>query len=162
MKIIFHDQDKWHEPEWRALDGWAKLYYLYLYDMADQAGFVAVQPDVDRAICKLKEIPDDAKEIATTLDGYIKQVKDSLFVIRNYIYQTQTGGKIIPDDPPRVKVLEAMDSRRRSGVPSVRTLIKEMNPDVEFITTATPNGKQRENAYKRATEYYDRLREQEE
>jgi len=162
MKIIFHNQDKWHEPEWRALDGWAKLYYLYLYDMADQAGFVAVQPEVDRAICKLKEIPDDAKEIATTLDGYIKQVKDSLFVIRNYIYQTQTGGKIIPDDPPRVKVLEAMDSRRRSGVPSVRTLIKEMNPDVEFITTATPNGKQRENAYKRATEYYDRLREQEE
>jgi hypothetical protein len=162
MKIIFHDQDKWHEPEWRALDGWAKLYYLYLYDMADQAGFVAVQPEVDRAICKLKKIPDDTKEIATALDGYIKQVKDSLFIVKNYIYQTQTGGKIIPDDPPRVKVLEAMDSRRRSGVPSVRTLIKEMNPDVEFITTATPNGKQRENAYKRATEYYDRLREQEE
>ena len=161
MKIIFHDQDKWYGPEWRALDGWAKLYYIYLYDMADQAGFVAVQPEVDRAICKLKEIPDDFTAIADALGGYIKQVKDSLFVIRNYIYQTQTGGKIIPDDPPRVKVLEAMDSRRRSGVPSVRTLIKEMNPDVEFITTATPNGKQRENAYKRATEYYDRLREQE-
>ena len=162
MKIIFHDQDKWHEPEWRALDGWAKLYYLYLYDMADQAGFVAVQPEVDRAICKLKEIPDDFAAIADALDGYIKQVKDSLFIVRNYIYQTQTGGKIIPDDPPRVKVLEAMDSRRRSGVPSVRTLIKEMNPDVEFITTASPSAEQRVKAYKRATEYYDRLREQEE
>jgi hypothetical protein len=162
MKIIFHDQDKWYEPEWRALDGWAKLYYLYLYDMADQAGFVAVQPEVDRAICKLKEIPDDTKEIATALNGYIKQVKDSLFIVRNYIYQTQTGGKIIPDDPPRVKVLEAMDSRRRSGVPSVGALIREMNPDVEFITTASPSAPHRVNAYNRATEYYKRLKEQEE
>ena len=40
MKIRWHDKDLWASMEFRSLEGWAKLLYYYMYDIADLAGIV--------------------------------------------------------------------------------------------------------------------------
>ena len=159
MKIIWHNKEIWDDPKFRRTPAWAKALYFHVYDKCDAAGFWDFDMELAQAYLNLDE-SKTLEEVEHALNGFLWRPKDELFLVPNFVNQTQKGSTINPSQPPHVKVLEAMVERKRDGLVDVGDLIKQANPSLEFERTEDVNvgGQNQENALKRATKFYEELK----
>ena len=132
MKIRWHDKDLWASMEFRGLEGWAKLLYYYMYDIADLAGIVELDVTLAEVFIKTK-LPNNIDEIEKELDPFFVRVDRNLFLIKYFIETTQ-GGSLILHNPPHVKVLKDMVQRHKKGLTNVVSDIRKWNPELGVQT----------------------------
>ena len=132
MKIRWHDKDLWASMEFRGLEGWAKLLYYYMYDIADLAGIVELDITLAEVFIKTK-LPDNIDEIEEELEPFFVRVGSNLFLIKYFVETTQ-GGSLILHNPPHVKVLKDMVQRHKKGLTNVVSDIRKWNPELGVQT----------------------------
>jgi len=126
MKIRWHDKDLWASMEFRGLEGWAKLLYYYMYDIADLAGIVELDVTLAEVFIKTK-LPNNIDEIEKELDPFFVRVGKNLFLIKYFIETTQ-GGSLKPSNPPHVCVFKDMVQRYKQGFTDVVSQVRKWNP----------------------------------
>ena len=158
MKIIWHNKEIWDDPKFRRTPAWAKALYFHVYDKCDEAGFWDFDMTFAQAYLNFDE-PKTVEEVEHALNGFLRRTKDELFLVPNFINQTQAGTSINPSQPPHVKVLEAMVERKRGGLVDVGDLVKEANPSLEFERTedVEAHGENQQRALKRAVVFHHEL-----
>ena len=132
MKIRWHDKDLWASMEFRGLEGWAKLLYYYMYDIADLAGIVELDVTLAEAYIKTK-LPNNIDEIEKELEPFFVRVGKNLFLIKFFIETTQNGSLIL-HNPPHVKVLKDMVQRHKKGLTNVAADVRKWNPELGVQT----------------------------
>ncbi len=158
MKTIWHNKEIWDDPKFRKTPAWAKALYFHVYDKCDEAGFWDFDMTFAQAYLNFDE-PKTVEEVEHALSGFLWRPKDDLFLVPNFINQTQAGTSINPSQPPHVKVLEAMVERKRGGLVDVGDVIKEANPSLKFERTedVEAHGENQQRALKRAVVFHHEL-----
>lgn len=138
MKIRWHDKDLWASMEFRSLEGWAKLLYYYMYDIADLAGIVELDVTLAEAYIKTK-LPKNIDEIEEELEPFFVRVGKNLFLIKYFIETTQ-GGSLTLHNPPHVQILKDMVQRYKKGFTDVVSQVRKWNPALAVQTIEEAKG----------------------
>lgn len=135
MKVRWHDKDIWNLKEFRDLQGWAKLLYYYMYDIADHAGLVQLDLGLAEYCCKMS-LPQDVGEIERELSSTFVRVGEDLFLIKYFIETTQGTKGLKLHNPPHACVIRDMVERHKRGFKDVMMAVRYWNPSLKVQTLA--------------------------
>ena len=133
MKVRWHDKDIWNLKEFRDLQGWAKLLYYYMYNIADLAGIVELDLGLAEYCCKMS-LPQDIGEIEKELSSTFVRVGEELFLIKYFIETTQGKKGLTLHNPPHACVFRDMVERHKRGFKDVMMAVRYWNPSLKVQT----------------------------